>query len=69
MVREADAIAGLTKLLRGLPCPRGITYLTFHYLNSQAPILVPAAFNKAHFSFSGKVLGGRTTAARALDCS
>ena len=50
-----------------LPRPRGVAYLTFHYLNSQDPISVPAAFDEAHFAFSGKVLGGQTTAARALE--
>ena len=57
VVHEVDAIAALATLFKATPVATWRAYLTFHYLHGQADIM-PAAFDEAHFDFTGKVLGG-----------
>lgn len=58
VVKEVDAIKGLTTLFRETPIAAWRAYMTFHYLNGMADVL-PAALDDLSFDFNGRTLSGQ----------
>jgi putative endopeptidase len=58
VVRELDAIEGLSKLYRTIPVAQWRSYLKFHFLSGAADVL-PKAFDDEDFDFFGKTLNGQ----------
>lgn len=58
VVKEIDAVLGLTQLFRRTPVETWRAYLAFHYLDHMADVL-PAAFDNLAFDFHGRTLSGQ----------
>ncbi|MGH8137064.1 MAG: M13 family metallopeptidase [Steroidobacteraceae bacterium] len=58
IVRELDAVEGLSKLFRHIPVERWRAYFEYHYLADIADVL-PKAFDTEHFEFYGHALSGQ----------
>ena len=58
VVKEADAIKGLTTLFKSTSIETWRAYMTFHYLNGMADVL-PAVFDDLSFDFNGRTLSGQ----------
>lgn len=58
VVKELDAVVGLTRLFRRTPVATWRAYLAFHYLDHMADVL-PAAFDHRAFDFRGRTLSGQ----------
>jgi len=58
IVRETDAVQGLSKLFLEVPVPTWRAYFKYHYLVSVAAVL-PQAYDEAVFDFYGRTLRGQ----------
>jgi putative endopeptidase len=58
IVRESDAVQGLSALFVKVPVERWRQYLRFHYLDNNADVL-PKAFDDEAFDFNGRTLHGQ----------
>ena len=58
VVKELDAVLGLTQLFRRTPVEIWRAYLAFHYLDHMADV-IPAAFDNLAFDFHGRTLSGQ----------
>ena len=58
VVKEDEAILGLTRLFVATPVETWRAYMTFRYLNGMADVL-PAAFDDLAFGFNGRTLSGQ----------
>jgi len=58
VVRELDAVEGLSKLFRKTPVAGWRSYLTYHLLEGAADVL-PKAFDDERFDFYGRTLNGQ----------